>query len=117
MEDCIFCKIASGTIPARKVYEDDLVLAFHDIRPIRPLHVLIIPRAHIATLYDCGPSDEAALGRMLAVAGRIARDQGAPEGFRTIINTGRIGNQEVMHVHMHVLSGPEPLGAMLKRQD
>jgi histidine triad (HIT) family protein len=115
MDDCIFCKIARGEIPARKVYQDDLVVAFYDIHPIRPLHVLVVPKEHVATLYDCGPQHEAALGRMVAVAGRIAREQGASDGFRTIINTGRIGHQEVMHVHMHVLSGPEPLGSMLRR--
>ena len=117
MDNCIFCKIAAGQIPASKVYEDDLVVAFKDINPVRPVHILVIPRIHVPTLYDSTAEHEAALGRMTAVAGRIARDQGADDGFRTIINTGRIGQQEVMHVHMHILLGHEPLGARLKRQN
>jgi histidine triad (HIT) family protein len=114
--NCIFCKIVRGEIPADKAYEDELVLAFHDIRPQAPVHVLVIPRAHVATLYDAQPGHEAALGRMLAVAGKLAREAGAAEGFRTIINSGRVAHQEVYHVHMHVLGGPEPLGPMLLRR-
>jgi histidine triad (HIT) family protein len=114
--NCIFCKIVRGEIPANKAYEDELVLAFHDIRPQAPVHVLVIPRAHVATLYDAQPGHEAALGRMLAVAGKLAREAGAAEGFRTIINSGRVAHQEVYHVHMHVLGGPEPLGPMLLRR-
>ena len=114
--DCIFCKIVRGEIPAKKVHEDDEVLAFHDVRPQAPVHLLIIPKAHVATLYDAGPEHEKALGRVLALAGRLAREAGATDGFRTIINTGRVGHQEVYHVHMHVLGGPEPLGPMLHRR-
>ena len=115
MHDCLFCRIARGEIPAAKVYEDELVLAFKDIQPQRPVHVLVIPRKHIASLAHVGPDDEAVLGRMLAVAGQIAVDQGSTDGFRSIINTGRVGGQEVMHVHMHVVGGPDPVGPMLKR--
>jgi histidine triad (HIT) family protein len=111
--NCIFCKIARGEIPAKKVHEDDLVLAFHDVRPQAPVHLLVIPKQHVATLYDAGPAHEPALGRMLALAGQLARKEGAADGFRTIINNGRVGNQEVYHVHMHVLGGPDPLGPML----
>ncbi len=114
--DCIFCKIARGEIPAKKVYEDDEVLAFHDIRPQAPVHLLVIPRAHVATLYEATPAHVPAFGKMLALAGRLAREAGAAEGFRTIINTGPVGHQEVYHVHMHVLGGPEPLGPMLSRR-
>jgi histidine triad (HIT) family protein len=114
--NCIFCKIARGQIPANKVHEDDEVMAFHDIRPQAPVHLLIVPKAHIATLYDATPAHQAALGRMLAVAGRLAREAGATEGFRTIINNGRVAHQEVYHLHMHVLGGPEPLGPMLSRR-
>jgi len=114
--NCIFCKIARGQIPANKVHEDDAVMAFHDIRPQAPVHLLIVPKAHIATLYDAAPAHQAALGRMLVIAGRLAREAGATDGFRAIINNGRVGHQEVYHVHMHVLGGPDPLGPMLQRR-
>ncbi|HZM35765.1 MAG TPA: histidine triad nucleotide-binding protein [Burkholderiales bacterium] len=113
---CIFCKIVRGEIPAKKVHEDDLVLAFHDARPQAPVHLLVIPKRHVATLYDAGSAHEPALGRMLALAGELARKEGATDGFRTIINNGRVGHQEVYHVHMHVLGGSEPLGPMLLRR-
>ena len=114
--NCIFCKIIRGEIPAKKMHEDEHVIAFHDIRPQAPVHFLIIPKAHVPTLYDAQPEHAAALGRMLTVAGRLAREAGATDGFRTIINTGRVGHQEVYHVHMHVLAGPDPLGPMLQRK-
>jgi histidine triad (HIT) family protein len=113
---CIFCKIVAGQIPANKAYEDEEVLAFHDIRPQAPVHLLVIPKEHIANLYDARAEHVPALGKMLAVAGRLARESGAAEGFRTIINNGEVGHQEVYHLHMHVLGGPEPLGAMLQRR-
>jgi histidine triad (HIT) family protein len=113
---CIFCKIVRGEIPAKKIHEDEDVLAFHDVRPQAPVHFLIIPREHVPTLYDAGMAQHKALGRMLALVGELARREGAGDGFRTIINTGRVGNQEVYHVHMHVLGGPEPLGPMLSRR-
>lgn len=116
MQDCIFCRIARGEVPARKVYEDDLVLAFHDIQPVAPVHVLVIPKAHVATLYDAAPEHEAALGRLLALAPKIARELGATDGFRTIVNTGRVGRQDVQHVHLHVIGGPDPLGPMIMRK-
>ena len=111
--DCIFCKIVRGEIPAKKLYEDEDVFAFHDIRPQAPVHFMLIPKEHVATLYDAGMAQHRALGKMLAMAGSLARQAGAAEGFRTIINTGRVGHQEVYHVHMHVLGGPDPLGPML----
>jgi histidine triad (HIT) family protein len=114
--NCIFCKIARGEIPAKKVHEDNEVLAFHDVRPQAPVHLLIIPKAHIPTLYEANMSHQQALGKMLALAGELARKEGAAEGFRIIINTGRVGHQEVYHVHMHVLGGPDPLGPMLQRR-
>ena len=113
---CIFCKIVAGEIPAKKAYEDDEILAFHDIRPQAPVHLLVIPKSHVATLYDAGAADIPALGKMMAVAGKLAAEGGATDGFRTIVNTGRVGHQEVYHVHMHVLGGPEPLGPMLSRR-
>ena len=113
--NCIFCKIVRGEIPGKKVFEDADVLAFHDIRPLAPVHFMIVPKKHIATLYDATMDDAAVLGKMLALAGKLAKEQGAGDGFRTIINTGRVGNQEVQHVHIHVIGGPEPLGPMIRR--
>jgi histidine triad (HIT) family protein len=115
MENCLFCKIARGEIPARKVYEDDLVVAFHDINPARPMHLLVIPKHHISSLQTARAADEPALGRMLAVTRRLAMENGSPDGFRVIINNGRIGGQEVPHLHAHVVGGPELVGPMLKR--
>jgi histidine triad (HIT) family protein len=114
--DCIFCKIIEGAIPSKKLHEDDDVLAFHDVRPVAPVHFLIIPKAHVATLYDGGMELHRAYGKMLALAGELARKEGATDGFRSIINTGRVGHQEVYHVHMHVIGGPEPLGPMISRK-
>ena len=115
MQDCIFCKIVRGEVPAKRVYEDDLVLVFPDINPQAPVHLLMIPKAHVATLYDAQREHEPALGRMMSMAGDLARQHGATDGFRTIINTGRVGHQEVYHVHMHILGGQEPLGRMLSK--
>ena len=105
---CIFCRIAAGEIPSKKVLEDDELIVFHDIAPWAPVHVLIVPKAHIATLYDVDDSHAAMLGRMLALAPRLMRELGVTNGFRTVINTGRDGMQEVQHVHMHVMGGPRP---------
>jgi histidine triad (HIT) family protein len=113
---CLFCKIVRGEIPSSKVYEDEDVLAFRDIRPAAPVHFLIIPKAHVPTLYEAGMAQHRALGKMLALAGELARKEGAGDGFRCIVNTGRVGHQEVYHVHMHVIGGPEPLGPMILRQ-
>jgi histidine triad (HIT) family protein len=114
--DCLFCKIVQGAIPSKKVYEDEDVLAFHDIRPVAPVHFLIIPKEHVPTMYEAGMAQHRALGKMLALAGELARKEGAVDGFRTIINTGRVGHQEVYHVHMHVIGGPSSLGPMILRQ-
>lgn len=115
MTDCIFCRIVRGEIPARKLYEDDQILAFHDISPVAPVHFLMIPKVHVASLYDCDMSHADVLGHMLAKSGELARQAGATDGFRTIINTGRVGRQEVFHIHVHVIGGPDPLPGMLKR--
>jgi histidine triad (HIT) family protein len=106
--NCIFCKIAAGQIPAKKFYEDDELLAFHDIRPAAPVHFLIIPKLHLPSLAEAGPQHAALLGRMLELAPRLAVEQGATNGFRTVINTGPDGGQEVYHLHMHVMGGPRP---------
>ena len=116
MEDFIFCKIVAGKIPSKKVYEDDLVFAFHDINPVAPVHFMIIPKKHVASLSDVTDADAPALGRILAVAGRLAREQGSPEGFRTIVNTGRIGRQDVYHLHVHIIGGPNPLPRMIAKE-
>lgn len=115
MSDCIFCRIVRGEIPSRKIYEDDDIFAFHDIKPQRPVHFMIIPKAHIATLYDADMSHQMVLGKLLAKAGDLARGEGLTDGFRTIVNTGRIGGQEVYHLHIHILGGPDPVGPMVKR--
>ena len=106
--DCIFCKIVAGKIPAKKAHEDDELLAFHDIHPWAPVHVLVIPKTHIATFADVGPEHDAMLGRMLGLAPRLMAQLGVTNGFRTLINTGRDGMQEVYHLHMHVMGGPRP---------
>jgi histidine triad (HIT) family protein len=115
MDDCIFCKIARGEIPSKKVYEDEDIFAFHDINPQAPVHFMMIPKRHIATLADATLDDVKVLGKILALSARLAREQGSPDGYRTIINTGRIGRQEVQHLHVHVLGGPEPFGRMMPR--
>ena len=115
MQDCIFCKIVRGEIPSNKVYEDEQVLAFNDIHPQAPVHFMLVPKRHIGSLAEVAPGDADVLGRMLVLASRLAREQGSPDGFRTIINTGRIGRQDVKHLHVHVIGGPDPLGPMLPR--
>jgi histidine triad (HIT) family protein len=114
--DCIFCRIVRGEIPSKKVYEDEDIFVFHDVRPQAPVHFLIVPKEHVPTLYEAGMAQHRAFGKMLALAGELARKEGATDGFRTIINTGRVGHQEVYHVHMHVIGGPDPLGPMILKR-
>jgi histidine triad (HIT) family protein len=116
MDDCIFCRIAAGEIPAKKVYEDEEILAFHDIHPAAPVHFLMIPKAHVPSLAEAGPEHAAVLGRMFAMAGRLAKEQGSPDGFRTIVNTGRVGRQDVYHLHIHIIGGPDPLPRMIAKE-
>ncbi len=106
--DCVFCKIVAGQIPAKKVHEDEELIAFHDIHPWAPVHVLIIPRQHIESLAHVTPGHDALLGRMLGLAPRLMKELGVDNGFRTLINTGKDGLQEVPHLHMHVIGGPRP---------
>ena len=113
MSDCIFCRIVEGKIPSRKVFEDADMVAFHDISPQAPVHFMIVPKRHIESLAAVGEADAPLLGRLFAMAGRLAAQQGSPEGFRTIVNTGRIGRQDVYHLHIHILGGKEPLGRMM----
>lgn len=116
MDNCIFCGIAEGKLPSRKVYEDDEIIAFHDIHPVAPVHFLIIPKQHVASLYDCDLGHQAVLGKIMALSGKLAREQGAQDGFRCIINTGRVGRQEVYHLHVHIIGGPDVLPGMLVRK-
>ena len=106
MSDCIFCKIANGEIPGNKIYEDDEMLAFHDIRPAAPVHFLVIPRKHIKSLLHLETEDAALAGRLLCKARELAKVQGCgEEGARFVINAGRNGGQTVDHLHIHVLGG------------
>jgi histidine triad (HIT) family protein len=105
MSDCLFCKIVRGEIPCRKVYEDDEVLAFDDIRPVAPVHFMLIPKQHLDSLMQAEDAHAALLGKMLLLASRLAKEQGLDHGFRTVINTGRGGGQEVFHFHIHVIGG------------
>jgi histidine triad (HIT) family protein len=106
--NCIFCKIVAGQIPSRKAYEDDDLLVFHDINPWAPVHLLIIPQVHIPTLADVTDEHRDLLGRMMVLAPKLAIEHGATNGFRTIINSGQDGAQEVYHLHLHVIGGPRP---------
>lgn len=111
MSDCIFCKIVAGEIPSKKIYEDEELFAFHDIHPVAPVHFMIIPKQHVASLSDADKSHEGLLGRMLLLAPALAKEQGLSDGFKTVINTGRGGGQEVFHLHIHIIGGggPRPL--------
>jgi histidine triad (HIT) family protein len=103
--DCLFCKIAAGTIPVSRLYETDHVLAFSDIHPQAPTHVLLIPRRHIASHAHALPEDAALFGQLLAAAGEVARAKGLENGYRLVVNTGRDGGQTVDHLHVHLLGG------------
>ena len=105
MSDCIFCRIVAGEIPAERVYEDEEVIAFRDIHPKAPVHLPVIPRRHIPSLEALAPEDDALAGRILRLLPRLAREQGLEDGFRTVINTGPGGGQEVFHLHFHLLGG------------
>ncbi len=106
MEDCIFCKIAAGEIPGDIVYQDDALIAFHDINPVASTHVLIIPRKHISSMNETEPADREVLGEMLLRASAIAKELGVHQkGYRLVLNTGRSVGQSVFHVHLHLIGG------------
>lgn len=106
IEDCIFCKIASGEISAEKIYEDETVVAFDDIHPQAPTHFLVIPRKHIASLDEASAPDGPVISKMMLVAAELAREKGiAKSGYRQIINCGKEGGQVVYHLHLHILGG------------
>ena len=106
--NCLFCKIIAGQIPSKKVYEDERVFAFHDIHPWAPVHLLVIPKRHIASMESVTPDDAALMGRMMVLAPQLMAAHGVTGGYRQVINTGRDGGQEVFHLHMHVFGGPRP---------
>lgn len=106
MTDCLFCKIAAGEIPSDNVYEDDKILVFKDIYPKADVHLLMIPKEHYTDLPDIQEKDPEMMNYMMKMVPVIAKDQGLDNGFRTIINTGRGGGQEVFHIHIHIMAGP-----------
>ena len=118
MDNCLFCKIAAKQIPSSIVYEDDELLAFKDIHPAAPVHLLVIPKQHVATLSDCTEAHTAVLGKMLALAPKLAVEHGCAVqydahgkpsgGYKTLINSGPDGGQEVYHLHLHLIGGPGP---------
>ena len=106
MEDCLFCKIVEGSIPSTKVYEDEEILAFNDINPAAPIHILVIPKKHIESLAHMQKEDEAIVGKIYGVINKIAEEKGFKDnGYRVIVNCGKDAGQEVMHLHFHVLAG------------
>jgi len=120
MDDCIFCKIVAKQIPCNSIYEDDELIAFHDIRPAAPVHFLIVPKQHVPTLAQCDESHSALLSKIMLLAPKLAQEQGCgyiaadsgdgrgSGGFKAIFNTGPHGGQEVYHLHLHVVGGPPP---------
>ena len=106
MEDCLFCKIIKGEVPSKKVYEDEEILAFNDINPAAPIHILVIPKKHINSLVEIEKEDEILIGKIYGVINKIAEEKGFKEnGYRVIVNCGKDAGQEVMHLHFHVLAG------------
>ncbi len=118
MTDCLFCKIAAKQIPSSIVYEDEELLAFKDIHPAAPVHLLVIPKVHVATLSECNETHGALLGKLLALAPKLAKEHGCEVtydadgkpagGYKTLINSGPDGGQEVYHLHLHMIGGPRP---------
>lgn len=105
MENCLFCKIIKGEIPTDKIYEDDEILAFKDIQPKAPVHILVIPKKHISCAKDISQEDEVLIGRIFSVINKIAKDYKLDNGYRIVNNCGEDGGQEVMHLHFHLLGG------------
>lgn len=113
MENCIFCKIVQGEIPSEKVYEDADVFAFYDIHPAAPVHFMVVPKIHISSLAGVENKHRNLLGDMMVLIPRLAKEQGCTDGFRAVINTGRVGGQEVYHLHIHVIGGGDRLPVMI----
>ena len=110
MSDCIFCKILDGDIPSNRVYEDEYCIAFHDVQPAAPVHLLVIPRKHISSLDALTPQDQELMGQIMTRIPEIARNQGLDQGYRTVVNTGEQGGQTVFHIHFHILGGRQMTG-------
>ena len=106
MNDCLFCKMANGDIPVKKVYEDDLLFAIEDINPVAPVHILIIPKQHLVNSLDLTPENDALIGAVYRVAASLARERGVAEsGFRVVNNNNAAAGQSVFHIHYHLLGG------------
>ncbi len=105
MEECIFCKIIKGEIPSQKIYEDEQILAFKDINPLAPVHILVIPKKHIETTNDLTKEDEAVIGKIFTVIKKLAKENNLENGYRVVNNCGEDGGQEVKHLHFHLLGG------------
>ncbi len=118
-EDCVFCQIVTGKLSAHVWYEDEWVMAFNDINPVAPVHVLIVPKKHIATVNEVAEEDVDMMGRLFTAAAEVARRVGvAEDGYRLTVNVGKNGRQEIMHVHMHLMGGmklPVHVYRMMKR--
>ncbi|MGG4605895.1 histidine triad nucleotide-binding protein [Paenalcaligenes sp. Me131] len=111
-ENCLFCKIIEGAIPSAKVFENDEFVAFKDINPVAPVHILLVPRHHVVSLQDVTSADATWLGKMMALVPQIASENGcrpgAEGGFRVVVNSGNDGGQEVGHLHVHIIGGQRP---------
>jgi len=105
MDGCLFCKMSAGEIPAERIYEDDKVFVIKDINPQAPVHLLVIPHAHIESLATLDAEDDALMAHIMRLLPKLAEQQGLDTGFRTIINTGRGGGQVIFHLHLHLLGG------------
>jgi len=105
MNDCLFCKIEKGEIPSDQVYQDEEIIVFRDISPKAKVHLLVVPRKHVASLNELLPDDSDLISKMMLLLPKLAKEQGLDDGFRTIINTGKGGGQEVFHLHIHLLGG------------
>ena len=106
--DCLFCKIVAGQIPAKRVHEDAQVIAFHDIHPSAPVHILMVPKLHLVSMMEVQAEHQALLGHMMVLSAGLMRDLGVTGGYRHVLNTGKDGGQEVQHLHLHVMGGPRP---------
>jgi histidine triad (HIT) family protein len=114
-DNCVFCRIANGDLPAKMIHEDDVMLAFHDIHPVAPVHFMVIPKVHIPSFAEVRQEHAGIFGHIMSRIPELARAQGLTDGWRTIINTGRVGRQDVYHIHIHVIGGANPLGPMILR--
>jgi len=113
--NCVFCRIVRGELPCRKAHEDSEILVFHDIHPVAPMHLLMIPKRHIASMAELSDEDAPLMGRLMVLARRLADAQGSSGGFRLIANTGQVGRQDVYHLHFHLLGGDKPLPGMIAK--